>query len=205
MNPINFRKVSFLTTLICFVLITVGCQSFSSGYTFNGNLLDPPMEVPDFELASTQGQPYRLSDTAGEITLIFFGYTFCPDVCPLTMADVKQALVEFEQRDRVNVIFVSVDPERDTVEVLSRYMDVFDSSFVGLTDDMDKTQEVMTAFGAFAERVEVENSAADYLINHTARVYLIDAQGDLLLTYPFGFEPEGLRADLEHLIEASES
>ncbi|MCB0209550.1 MAG: SCO family protein [Anaerolineae bacterium] len=205
MNNIDFRKAFLVTAFVSFMVLAAGCMPFSSGYSFKGSQLDPPMDLPDFELMTDEGQSFHLSDTAGELTLVYFGYTFCPDVCPLTMADVKQALTEMEDKDAINVLFVSVDPERDTPEVLSRYLDAFGPEFMGLTDTMDKTQPVLQAFGAYAEKAEVENSSADYLMNHTARLYLVDTQGDLLLTYPFGFEPEDLRADLEYLLETSQS
>lgn len=205
MNSINFRSAVLLIAFIMFMGLAAGCLPFSRSYTFKGSLLEPPMDIPDFELMSTAGRPFHLSDTTGEVTLLYFGYTYCPDVCPLTMADVKQALAGIEAKDKVNVLFVSVDPERDTPEVLSRYLAAFDPEFVGLTDTMAKTEPVLQAFGAYAEKAAVENSTAGYLVNHTARLYVIDAQGDLRLTYPFGFEPADLRADLEYLIETQQS
>ncbi|MCB0197393.1 MAG: SCO family protein, partial [Anaerolineae bacterium] len=150
MNRIGFRRAFLVTVFVSFMVLAAGCMPFSSGYTFKGSQLDPPMDLPDFELMSDEGQPYQFSDTAGEITLVYFGYTFCPDVCPLTMADVKQALAELETEDEINVLFISVDPERDTPEILSRYLDAFGSEFVGLTDTMERTQPVLQAFGAYA-------------------------------------------------------
>ena len=181
-----------------------GCQSLFGGYEFKGGQLDPPLSVPDFELMSTTGEPFHLSDTAGRLTLVYFGYTFCPDVCPLTMADVKQALAEMDHPEQVKVVFISVDPERDTPEVLARYLQAFGSDFIGLTDDFEKTQDVMGAFGAYAEKEDVSDSAAGYLVSHTSRLYLLDPQGEIILTYPFGFEPDDLRADLEYLLEGGE-
>lgn len=205
---LHLRKSKQVVTLLLsaiFVLLMVGCQSLAGSYEFNGNKLDPPLTLPDFELMTDEGRSFQLSDTAGEINLVFFGYTFCPDVCPLTMADVKQALAELEGSERVNVLFITVDPERDTPEVLGRYVDIFGPEFVGLTDNPENVQEVMKAFGAFAEKVEIEDSSVGYLVNHTGRLYLIDPQGELVLTYPFDFEPEQLRSDLEYLLQTSET
>lgn len=185
--------------LVMVVWIGAGCSS----YEYKGSPLDPPLSVPDFELMADSGQPFRLSESDSDITLVFFGYTFCPDVCPLTMADVKQALAQLEpaQQERVQVVFISADPERDTPEVLSKYVDAFNPEFTGLTDDFEKVREVMKPFGAFAEKEEVENSAAGYLVSHTARLYLLDTQKrEILLTYPFGFAPEELVSDLIYLL-----
>lgn len=184
------------------ILLFTGAACRRTPYEFKGSQLDPPAPVPDFELMADNGQPFRLSESSSDITLVYFGYTFCPDVCPLTMADVRQALAQLgpAERERVQVIFISVDPERDTPEVLARYLSAFDPTFIGLTDDFEKTQEVMKPFGAFAEKESVEDSAAGYLVSHTARLYLLNANHEILLTYSFGFEPEDLSSDLTYLL-----
>ena len=204
LHPKINAPIRYWLILMAVSLVLAGCQSLFGGYEFKGGQLDPPLPVPDFELMSTTGEPFHLSDTAGRLTLVYFGYTFCPDVCPLTMADVKQALAEMDHPEQVNVVFISVDPERDTPEVLARYLQAFGSDFIGLTDDFEKTQDVMGAFGAYAEKEDVSDSAAGYLVSHTSRLYLLDPQGEIILTYPFGFEPDDLRADLEYLLERGE-
>ncbi len=191
-------KISWLLPVLLGVIVFgAGCSS----YEYKGAVLDPPMAVPDFELTDTNNQPFHLSDVKGDIALIYFGYTFCPDVCPLTLWDVKQALADFEGKNRVKVIFVSVDPERDTPDVLAKYLSGFDPEYIGLTDDFEKVEAVMKPFGAFAEKEDVEGSAAGYLVNHTARLYLLTPEQELMLMYPFGFEPEDLRSDLTHLLQ----
>lgn len=197
-KPNRYPTLWLALTLALAALFSMACQST---YEYKGVLLEPPLAVPDFELAATDGQPFHLSDVEGDFALIYFGYTFCPDVCPLTMADVRQALADLEGRDRVQVIFISVDPERDTPEQLERYVKAFGADFMGLTDDFDKTQQVMKAYGAFAQKEEVPDSAAGYLVSHTARLYLVGPQREVLLTYPFGFEPEDLRSDLTYLLQ----
>jgi protein SCO1/2 len=125
--------------LIGLVLLITGCQALAA-YKYKGNLLDPSVPQPDFELTTANDSTFRLSEQAGKITIIFFGYTHCPDVCPLTVAKVKTALAgltETEQ-ERVQFIFISIDPERDTPEVLSRYLAAFSPDFIGLTDAYEK-------------------------------------------------------------------
>ena len=190
-----------IAILLGLTIFGVGCQAFAPAYEYKGALLDPPSPLPDFELNDTNEQPFHLSDVEGDIALVYFGYTFCPDVCPLSMWDIKNALKDLEGRDRVKVIFISVDPERDTPEVLGRYLAAFDPEFIGLTDDFEKTETVMKPFGAFAEKEEVSDSAAQYLVSHTARVYLVNPKGEILLMYPFGFESDDLRSDLAHLLQ----
>lgn len=188
-------------TVIVLAVASVGCQAFAPAYEFKGAMLEPAAPLPDFELNSMTGQPFHLSDVKGDYALVYFGYTYCPDICPLTLAFVKQALADLEGRERVHVIFISVDPERDTPEVLSRYLRAFDPTFIGLTDDFAKVEQVMKPYGAMAKREEVPDSAAGYLMSHTARIFLIDPEQKLFLTYPHGFQAADLRSDLTYLLK----
>jgi protein SCO1/2 len=198
------RKVLWLwiAAVSSLILLTTGCQIFSPAYEFKGAVMDPPVSLPDFELRATDGHLFHLSEVKGDIALIYFGYTYCPDVCPLTMAEVRTALAGLKSgREHVHLIFISVDPERDTPEVLARYLTAFGSDFIGLSDDFAKVKEVMKPYGAFAEKESAPESAAGYLVSHTARLYLVTPKQQLLLTYPFGFTPEDLRSDLEYLLQ----
>jgi protein SCO1/2 len=202
------HRTFFLAAVLLAALMAtgLGCGVFAPAYEYKGGVLEPPLPLPDFELLATNGELFQLSDVAGDIVLIYFGYTFCPDVCPMTMADVKQALAGLETgRERVQVIFISVDPERDTPQVLARYVAAFGPEFIGLTDDFSKVQEVMKPYGAFAQKEEATGSAAGYLVSHTSRLYLVTPQRELLLTYPFGFEAEDLRSDLEYLLQQEDT
>lgn len=199
------RKLALGLLLFCvggLATVGVGCQSFMPAYEFKGFRVDPPAPIPDFELQATTGQPFHLNDLKGDITLIYFGYTFCPDVCPLTLAYVKQALAGLTQgREQVHVVFISVDPERDTPEKLGRYLAAFDPTFVGLTDDYAKIEQVMKPFGASAKREKVD-SAAGYLVSHTARLFLIGPDQKLWFTYPHGFQSADLQSDLDYLLKS---
>jgi protein SCO1/2 len=200
----NKHALFGMVVLVSLLWFGAGC---GSTYEYRGGLMNPPAPLSDFELISSMtGQPVRLSDIEGDITLVAFGYTFCPDVCPMTLAQVKQALAGLEaaERERVQVIFISVDPERDTPEVLAHYMAAFDPAFIGLTGQVAQLEAVMKPFGAVAEKETVSDSAAGYLVSHTARLYLIDSRQQLLLQY--GFDPAGstvedLRSDLTYLLK----
>lgn len=184
------------------IFLSAGCQNLVSEYKYKGNTLDPPKPISDFELMAANGQPFRFSELEGDIALVFFGYTSCPDVCPLTLAAVRSVLDDLRAgRERVRVIFISTDPERDTPEVLSKYLAAFDLEFIGLTDDFAKVQAVMKPFGAFAEKDKATGSQADYLVSHTALLYLVDLKKrEIVSFYPFKFEPEDLKMDLTHLL-----
>lgn len=200
----NFKSKhlwGMISVLIGLSLLSVACL----GYEYKGAVIDPPIPLPDFELMSTDGQPFHLSDVEGDIALIYFGYTYCPDVCPLTMGEIKKALAGLDTgQERVHVIFISVDPERDKPEVLAKYMAAFGPEFIGLTDDFTRVQEVMKPYGAFAEKEEVPDSALNYLVNHTARLYLVGPKRNLLLHYPFGFAAKDLQSDLAHLLQQND-
>jgi protein SCO1 len=216
---IQWSKFLVLVALISVALLNGGCQAITSTYQYRGNPLDPPVSVPDFQLKTTDGSSFRLSDLKDKVALIFFGYTNCPDVCPLTVAEVKNSLsgLDEAERDKVQFIFISVDPERDTPEVLERYLSNFDPDFIGLTDDFEKVQEVMKPYWAYSEKEGGSETTdhsqhhsqtelpADYLVTHTGRIYLVTPAREMVLMYPFDFKAEGLRSDLYYLLEQQEA
>jgi protein SCO1/2 len=172
------------------------------GHTYAGTLIDPPHSVEDFTLTDQQGQAFRLSDERNRLALIYFGYTYCPDVCPMTLADmvrVKQILRK--KADAVTFVMITVDPERDTPKVLGHRLAVFDPSFVGLTADKNALQRVWNDFGVYVEREETKGSAAGYLMAHSASLYLVDQQKRLRLIFPFGTKPEAIASDIVHILE----
>ncbi|WP_129632924.1 SCO family protein [Candidatus Oscillochloris fontis] len=171
-----------------------------------GTEISPPREVTDFTLPSSNGgQPLSLSDLRGKPLLLYFGYTFCPDICPTTLVEfigVKQDLGE--QRDAFNVLMVSVDPERDTPAVLERYLKVYDPSFIGMSGDAAILQQIGPEYDLFYQRHAVEGSAAAYLVDHSASAYLLDRQGRLRFIYRFGTPHTVISADIQRLIAEQE-
>jgi protein SCO1/2 len=172
------------------------------GHTYAGTLIDPPHSVEDFTLTDQQGQAFRLSDERKRLALIYFGYTYCPDVCPMTLADmvrVKQILRS--KADAVTFLMITVDPERDTPEVLGRRLAVFDPTFVGLTGDKAQLQRVWNDFGVYVEREETQGSATGYLMAHSASLYLVDQHKRLQMVFPFGAMPEAIASDIVHILQ----
>lgn len=200
----TFSWVTGLLFLLAGLTIT-GCQPFTAGYKFNGTQLAPPWTLPDFELTDTQNQPFRLSGIDGDLALIYFGYTHCPDVCPLTLLDVKEALTGLEGSQRVKVILITVDPDRDTPAALASYLSAFSPDFIGLSGDSQTLAEVIKPFRVVAEKEELSGSATGYLVNHTARLYLVNTKPEVLLTYGFGFDPADLRNDLQYLLQQTDN
>jgi protein SCO1/2 len=177
--------------------LLAACQS----YQFKGTSYPDPQPASDFALTATDGQQFRLSEHRGQIVLMFFGYTSCPDVCPTTLAEAKQILKGVGgDSDRVTFLFITVDPERDTPQVLANYVAAFDPAIVGLTGTSDELAAVRQAYGVFAEKEVVDASAVGYTITHTSRVFLVDTEGRLRLSYAFGTLPDDILQDVRHLL-----
>ncbi|MCM8745573.1 SCO family protein [Thermomicrobium sp. CFH 73360] len=191
--------------LIALVLIVTGWfywQSRAATTAFNGMLLDPPQDVPVVRLQGSDGQAHALTDFRGKVTVVFFGYTHCPDVCPMTASTVTRARELLgNQADRIQFVFVSVDPERDTPERLASYLAKYDSSYIGLTGDEQAIQELATAFGVHYAKVQ-STSALGYLVEHTASTFVLDREGRLRAVLPFGLTPEQMASDLRTLLRS---
>jgi protein SCO1/2 len=147
------------------------------------------------------GQRVALNDFRGKIVLLYFGYTICPDVCPTTLAELSKARKMLgKDADQIQVLMVTVDPERDTLPVLADYMTHFHPSFLGLTGTPDEIAQAATPFGVFYEK-ENSDSALGYLVNHTATVMIVDRNGYLRIVFPFGTTADDIAADLKYLIQ----
>jgi protein SCO1/2 len=175
---------------------------FAKPARFHGTSYNEPYpRAPQVELIKLNGETFRLSDQKGKIVLLFFGYTSCPDVCPTTLAEFKQVMDGMGDKAKsVQVVFVSVDPERDTPEKIQQYVEHFNPNFIGLSGSTDQLEIIWDNYGVFRERVE-SDSAFGYIINHTARTYLIDADGNLRLSYGFQTPVENIVSDLEILLK----
>lgn len=156
-----------------------------------------------FELTDHNGVRRSLADFRGKLVVLFFGYTHCPDVCPTTLADMAQALrmLPPEQAGRVQVLFVTVDPERDTPEMLKAYVPYFHPDFLGLYGTPEEVARAAREF-KITYRKHWEPGATDYLVDHTAGSYVLDGEGRLRLFLPFAHSPEDIAHDLKTLIAA---
>ena len=156
----------------------------------------------EFELTNQRGERMRLSDLAGRALVMFFGYTYCPDVCPATLSrvrEVKDALPP-EDAARFTGVLVSVDPARDTPHRLGRYVEFFDPDFVGLTGSEDELEDIARRYGA--QFMIPEGQPEDsYLVNHSSIAYLIDPTGHVRALY-YGDEPiDAVAANVREVLE----
>lgn len=168
--------------------------------TFHGTLYDPALPAPEIELARDNGTNFRLSEMRGNVVLLFFGYTSCPDVCPTTLSELRNANEELgKNADQVKVVFVTVDPERDTPEKIQKYVSIFNPDFIGLSGSTNELEPVWKDYGVYREIDTTTSSASGYLVTHSARVYVIDPDGNLRLSYSYGTPTEDIVHDLKIL------
>jgi protein SCO1/2 len=198
-------RKTLLVGLIVFLVVggvAAGVYFFSEPASFRGTTYAEPYPVaPEIDLARVDGDHFRLSEARGKVVAVFFGYTSCPDVCPTTMAELNQALERLgDKSDQVQVLFVTVDPERDTPERVQEYVNRFNPSFIGLSGSGPELAKVWSDYGVFREIVD-GTSAAGYLVNHTARVTVIDQQGRLRISFPFDASVQDVAHDLDLLID----
>ncbi|MFP3855211.1 MAG: SCO family protein [Anaerolineales bacterium] len=182
--------------LILLALWLAGC---SGSYEWNGSPYEPASEAPEITLADTSGQPFHLSDKRGDIILVYFGYTYCPDICPATLAELAWVMEQLgSDAENLQVVFISVDPARDTPERVDSYLAKFDPDFVGLVGSEQELEKVTAAYGVLAQRDPGDEE--NYTMTHTSRVFLIDNEGMLRTNYTFDEPPEAILADVEHLL-----
>lgn len=157
----------------------------------------------DFSLPDTEGKVRTMADFKGKAVLVFFGFAQCPDVCPTTMAELAQVKQQLgADGERIQGVFITVDPERDTPEVLKAYVRNFDPSFVALRGTPEQTLAMAKAFKIFYEKVPGKTPDS-YTINHTAASYVFDPQGRVRLYVRYGSGAEALAADFKQLLQGA--
>jgi protein SCO1/2 len=188
-------------------LLLIGLLS-ACAHQFSGVAPNPIDLAPDFALTDENGQPFELSDLRGKWILLAYGYTHCPDVCPLTLShlrDVKKAIDP--NGEEVQVVFVTIDPERDTPDIMHKYVGHFDKQFPqkfkGLSGTPDEIAAAAKPYNVKYEKKET-GSADGYSMAHTAEVYLIDPKFNWRMTFPFSVKAEEIAADLQYFSQNPE-
>lgn len=172
-----------------------------------GTALPAPLARPHFTLTDTRGQPYHFArETQGTLTLLAFGYTHCPDVCPVQMANIAAALRRLSraERARVRVVFVTTDPPRDSAARLRSWLDSFDPSFVGLRGTEAEIEMAERAVGvALATRQASAPGDTSYTVGHAAQVYAFTSDDSAHVAYPFGTLQQDWAHDLPELLRGA--
>ena len=200
------RHTVLLAALLAALSIALtGCDKMAPGAattkaSFRGADITGAEYARTLALPDISGQPRALADFKGKVTVVFFGYTQCPDVCPATMAELAQVKKSLgTDGDKLQGIFVTIDPERDTPEILKSYMASFDPSFVALRGTLEQTKAAAQEFKVFFAKVpgKVEGS---YTMDHTAGAFILDGQGKVRLFERYGGGVEALSADVKALM-----
>jgi protein SCO1 len=158
---------------------------------------DPPREAPEFSLQGSNGAPLRLTTYRGKVVALGFGYTSCPDVCPTTLANLAKARKKLAAPADFQVIYVTVDPERDSVAQLRNYLGAFDPTFLGATGSPADLAHVRKAYGIQISRV---GEPPAYFVHHSSFVYLVDRAGKLRAMMPFGVPVDDIVHDVTALL-----
>ncbi len=186
----------------------VGCvpsggtaNSQSSGAEDRGTVYDPPKPIADFTLMSHTGKPLRFSELQGRPVLVFFGFTHCPDVCPLTLQEWTKIKTDLgAEADKVSFVFISVDGARDSPAVLAKYVASYDPSFVGLTGDEGMVLSIARDFGSYANIPTTKGDTYDVM--HGTYSFLVNEQGELQKVYSYGMASDVITKDLKAMLNS---
>ena len=196
---ITGSSVRLLAAIVTAVLIA-GCGA--SGPKFRNSDVTGADWGRELSLTDHTGKPRTLADFPGKVVVVFFGYLHCPDVCPTTLADLKSVVDQLgEDGKRVQVLFVTVDPERDTRELLAQYVSAFHPDFLGLYGDLTQTARTAKEFKVFFQKV-AGSRPDNYSVDHTAGSYIFDTKGRLRLFVSHGQE-HALAADIRTLLKGN--
>ena len=188
------RNYLLLSSLI-FILFSC---SGSSDLKFNGSDITQARLNPSFELTSHLGKSTNIDDFSGKVVAVFFGFTHCPDICPTTMYELKAIKDSLgSDGDMLQVIFVSLDPERDSIEVLEKFIPSFDPSFIGLTGTAAEIKKIAGQYKIYYQKVGDDES---YTIDHSSAIYLIDKKGDIRIRHPYGSSQKMIVNDIRALL-----
>lgn len=187
--------------IVLWILVAVAAVSatviyFNRPFERSGGMFGGP-----FEMTATTGETFTQDDLRGTPSLMFFGFTHCPDVCPITLAEATGWKEELDlDEDDLRIIFVTVDPERDSLEHLASYLSNFGDDVIGLVGNTAQTEQIKRSYGVYSEKVDGPGSS-QYLVNHTASLYMIDANGQFLGTIAYEENAETAKAKIRRLVD----
>lgn len=193
-----FGRLMLALTLIACIAMT-GCEEPKLPSPFAASDMSGQYAQADFHLRDPAGNPRSLADYHGKVVVLFFGYTHCPDVCPTTLADLAQVMSMLgKDAASVQVLFVSLDPERDTPQMLADYVPAFHPSFLGLTGNAAEIKQAAQAFGIIWQKRPSSNG--NYTLDHSAGSFLIEASGRRVLLAPYAQRADLLAQDIKLLL-----
>ncbi len=181
--------------------LTLVVATSCTPYAMRGTVRDPATAMPALTLSATDGNAFTFEALRGKTTLVYFGFTSCPDLCPTTLVDLTQVKKKLgRSAEKIAVVFITLDPERDTSAKIARYLELFDRSFIGLTGTSEQLTAARSAFGVTATRRELTNSAMGYTIDHSSFIYVVDGSGRWYEQFEHGMPVDDIVSDLRHLL-----
>ena len=192
-------------TALTALLASCGSPAETTPNAFHGARLGNPWELPATKLVDTRGEAWSFTeDDAEPLRLVFFGYTNCPDICSQEMADITSALARLddEQREQVEVVFVTTDPARDDEAALTRYLGAFDPAYVGLTGSGERVQEMIDAFHLLVEHGK-KDTAGQYMVTHDDHTFAVTADEQVVALWNRDVTSQQLAEDIDRLLEES--
>ncbi len=189
-----------IASLLGVAALLAGCDSSPKAPAFQLTDITGAQFARDFQLIDHNGKPRTIADFKGKVVAIFFGYTRCPDACPTTMGELALVIKELgKDAERLQVLFITVDPEHDTPEVLSRYVPAFHPSFLGLYGDADATARTAKEFKIIYQKQPLKDGG--YTVDHSAGSYLYDTSGRVRLFAQYGRGAQPLLHDIRLLLQ----
>jgi len=197
MGTVWNRRLAVLLPLFAFSLAAGAAETAD----LKSGVFKPPRPAPDFSLRGSDGAELTLSRYRGKVVALGFGYTSCPDVCPTTLFYLAQVREKLGAAAKgLQVVYVTVDPERDDTERLKKYLASFDPTFIGATGSPGQLAEVRKAYGIQISRQTVPGTQSAYLVHHSSFVYLIDRAGNIRALLPFGVSVDDIAHDVKALL-----
>jgi protein SCO1/2 len=192
-------KLKYIVFVV--LVLLAGCEQKLPS-PFKNSDMSAQYAQADFHLTDASGKPRSLADYRGKVVALFFGYTHCPDICPTTLADFAQVMRLLDKdADKVQVLFVTLDPERDTREMLAQYVPAFYPAFMGLVGDATATAQAAKAFGVIYQKQEGKNGS--YTLDHSTGTFLIAPDGKTVLLAPYQQAAGLLVQDIKLLLATS--
>lgn len=190
---VRHLRIFSVCLFACAAMVSVHAVEMKSG------VFDPPRAAPDFVLQGSHGEPFKLSSVRGSVVILGFGFSHCPEICPVTLANLSRVMKNLgDAADGVQVAYITVDPERDTAARLREYMQVFHPRFIGLTGDANELADIRRQYGILIEKEIKQNG--NYEVHHSSYLYLIDRQGLLRALVPYGKSVADIVHDVQILL-----
>jgi protein SCO1 len=196
------RRLILVVLAIIAIFAAATIYDLTKPVTFYGSTIDPPKQMGDFTLQSKQG-PVKLSEFRGKYVILYFGYTSCPDICPTTLAGLSAVINNLTKAEtsQLQVIFVSVDYKRDTPEKMANYTGAFNPAFIGLSGTQSQIDQVTRQYDIYYKLNDPDPKTGFYSVDHTSTVLVLDPHGELIMTWPYGQQPDEIASDIKNLLK----